>query len=322
MISLLILIGFTIASWLCGCGSVVDGDYKPFIAERYHPFASVEEHGAYVTSSMSGFDECTECHGDDLKGVALTHGKKDRSCYGCHTGKEHFVPFADTSREHASYLQEHNWNLSHCYKCHSNSSSDNILDFGGSCSNEACHSSSELGPQACNNCHGRRSADPADPLGWAPPPDLEDNDEVIDPGIGMHASHLRAVSGKTKPVNCKTCHVVPSSWNSRSHIEDESPGRAEVIFSFPARKGSIIPVYNPENNTCLSTYCHGGKTAVWTRAGDWTDCTSCHGIPPGGIHYNWHNIENQCHWCHSAVIDENRDIIAPQLHINGVINRN
>ena len=185
-----------------------------------------------------------------------------------------------------------------------------------------CHST-PTGDQPCNLCHGNSTGDPTDPLNWAPPSDLAGYESgVNNPGIGAHQAHLRMDGKPYKAVECNICHNIPESWDSRGHIIDETTGKAEVDFSFPVSRSSWSGNYDSESHTCSSTWCHRDGNPVWTEEEATFDCTSCHGMPPGGGHYNFPGIENKCYQCHSKVIDESGTIVAPHLHVDGVVNEN
>ena len=317
------LSGLLLLLVLGGCGSVPDKSFQPFEADSHHPFDNSGEHGEYLNANGMELTECMSCHGTDLRGVdngvVSSNGEKDRSCYKCHNRDSHLFLFTGPWSDHNDYLTQNNWDLQSCYKCHTNTETEGFV-FGGSC--DQCHSGSPLGPQACNNCHGNSYSDPDNPLNWAPPNDLEGRFDTSEPGVGMHQSHLTISSGNAKVVDCNVCHIVPDAWDDRGHIDDDTPGQAEVIFSYPATAHFSTPSYDNSNNTCSSTNCHFDKTATWTEAGGFSDCTSCHGIPPESPHFRWDGIERQCYFCHGDVIDENGVIIAPELHVNGSINEN
>lgn len=323
LISMLLLIG------IYGCGSVTDSNYSPSNNPGFHPFGEGEndlsKHANYLRSDQHSLSECTVCHGADLKGV--DNGAKgeddedDRSCYSCHNVNHHIVPFTGTSRDHSSYMREHNWDLNACYICHNNSATDQRVALGGSCNNSSCHNQSPAGPQACYTCHGYSGGDPTDPANWAPPSDLMGNRFNTERGVGNHQSHVRMTTGNFGVISCNVCHVMPQAWNSPGHISDSTPNRAEVVFSYPATKGTADPIYNDDNSSCSSTYCHWRKTAQWTQIGGWTECGSCHAIPPETPHLQSPTRED-CHRCHGRVIDDTGTIIAPRLHANGTINMN
>ena len=176
------------------------------------------------------------------------------------------------------------------------------------------------GATACNTCHGNKLNDASIFSNWAPPTGLGGTDQISDPGVGVHQSHVLPPNNMSKPIECKTCHVVPTSLYSPGHLDNEAETRAEVVFSSPATSDSSEPVYNPDDNTCRATYCHGDGVAKWTEVGGWNDCDDCHGTPPGGDHPQWPTLA-MCKNCHGEVIDGNGDIIAPNLHVNGSVNK-
>ncbi len=319
LLSLLLMIG------IYGCGSVPDGDFSPFTSSGYHPFAEdekgLENHAQYLKANNGSFSECTACHGENLRGVdngvVETDGEKDRSCYRCHNSNNHFT----FNGSHTTYMQENNWDMQSCYLCHNNSESDQELAMGKSCSNSDCHNQSPAGPQECNTCHGTKVGDYTYPANWAPPADLMGSRFNTEHGVGMHQSHVRMTSGNFGVYACNVCHLMPTSWDSPRHISDNTLYRAEVVFGLPATRRGAEPVYNQDNMTCSSTYCHWGKTAEWTQVGGWTECGSCHGMPPERPHFQDLGRED-CYRCHGSVIDTEGTIINPRLHANGSRNMN
>lgn len=307
---------------LIGCGSVPDRGYKPFTSEGYHPFGEDQKHGEYLTQGIVSFEECTECHGADLKGVDngyVEEGEKDRSCLKCHG--DHSMLGFNNAMQHGTYLAENGWDLSECYICHSNTGTLTGVDFGGSCRNAVCHAASAVGPQACNTCHGNRLGDPSVRSNWAPPQDLEGNTSADIASIGAHQVHLTMHGRNSKRLDCQACHNEPAAWDDPGHIN----GTVDVAFHFPATAKNHNASYNADNATCSAVYCHGGQTASWLATGEWTSCTACHGMPPGGTHYNWPGIEHQCHWCHGAVVSEidgEEVITSPEFHVDGFVTMN
>ena len=323
--TLLALAGLMItAIWLSGCGSDLDADFEPFsTGAGFHPFEEIEDHGAYLASNMDNLSKCMECHGSDLRGidngVVTKNGEKDRSCYECHNSDNHQVMFDSARRDHRPYLREHGWDLNTCYTCHTNTTSEAEFSFGGSCGK--CHSSSPTGPQACNTCHGNFVGEWQDTLSWAPPKGLLGEESRSDLAVGAHQAHLTHFDDRlTKPTECSACHNVPDEWDSDGHISgDGMAGRAEVVFGFPANADSAQPVYNYDTGSCSASYCHGGKEADWTSNESWSSCGSCHAIPPAEPHVQFPTLQ-QCTFCHSETIDADGIIIAPDLHVNGVVN--
>jgi predicted CxxxxCH...CXXCH cytochrome family protein len=92
------------------------------------------------------------------------------------------------------------------------------------------------------------------------------------------------------------------------------------------------PTYDSASLTCSNTYCHGffkngnlDNKPVWNEPST-SQCGSCHGNGPGnplpktqsqgGSHPNSTNCAN----CHGGVVDQNRNIINPSKHIDGLLN--
>jgi predicted CxxxxCH...CXXCH cytochrome family protein len=94
--------------------------------------------------------------------------------------------------------------------------------------------------------------------------------------------------------------------------------------------------YDPDTNTCSSTYCHGAtlerdavgavsnRTPTWTIVdGSQASCgTSCHTLPPGGSHIPG----TDCSGCHASVVKSVTPGTPfavtwedPTLHINGSV---
>lgn len=323
LISTLLLIGFY------GCGSVKDGDYSYSTTPGFHPFGESEDdltkHADYLRSGDHSLSECTKCHGADLRGedngAEDDEDENDRSCYECHNSNNHLVEFNGSSRDHESYMVEHNWNMDACFVCHSTFATDQRVSLGGSCSNSSCHNQSTDGLFNCNTCHGSTVGDGTYPGNWAPPEDLRGNRFNTEPGVGNHQSHVSMTTGNFGVYACNVCHVMPQSWSSTGHIWDSTPIRAEVVFGLPATRRGAEPVYDFDNHTCSSTYCHWGKTAEWTQVGGWTDCGSCHSMPPETPHLQDLTRED-CYQCHGRVIDDTGKIINPRLHANGTRNMN
>ena len=313
-ISFLFLIGVN------GCGSDKNGDFSPFSSQSFHSFdetgKSLINHANYLRGQEGTLSECTECHGEDLKGVDNEIGGKDRSCYSCHNVDYHLVVLEEPDRDHSSYMIEHNWNMDACYVCHNSYETDQRVSLGGSCSNSSCHNQATDGLFNCNTCHGSTVGDGTYPANWAPPEDLMGNRFNTERGVGVHQSHVRLTTGNFGVIDCDVCHVMPDSWESQGHISDNTLLRAEVVFGLPATQGGAEPVYDFDDMTCSSIYCHGGKTSLWTQVGGWTECGSCHSMPPSAPHIQNFDRED-CYRCHGSMIDSEGTIINPQLHANG-----
>jgi hypothetical protein len=298
-----------------GCSSTVDPDYQAPTG-NLHPFEQTGQHGAYLAASGYDFPQCTACHGANLHGQATGPGGGIvRSCTACHSSENHLIGFTEAAQQHAEYLRQNAWDLDACYVCHFPYGAAPEVDFGGSCSGGACHGAESGGPEACNTCHGDRSADATNPVSWAPPRDLSGNTATSEPGVGAHSAHLAAPSGFAAPVPCSACHHVPSEWDSPAHIDDD-PGKVALVWDSPADAQGADPEYDYDTLTCSSTHCHGPAEPVWTQVdGTWSACGSCHALPPDSPHPP--SSLTECANCHGDVIGTNGAIIAAELHVNG-----
>ena len=85
--------------------------------------------------------------------------------------------------------------------------------------------------------------------------------------------------------------------------------------------------WDHETGVCSNVYCHGefkwngsgnlDNDPVWTTVdGTQAACGTCHGLPPAPPHFNG----DQCSMCHGSVVDENRNIINKEKHMNGEYN--
>jgi predicted CxxxxCH...CXXCH cytochrome family protein len=235
---------------------------------------------------------------------------------------------------HGNLVREIQWDMrSNCETCHGRDLSGGAV---ANCRN--CHTT-EQGPKACNTCHGVFS----DPSRIAPPRDISKNIETSARGVGAHAQHLyERVLGARTP--CSTCHVVPQDIYQPGHmVNDTLP--AEVMLRGRAMVfGAADASYDYETGSCSNTYCHGNfafyrdsavvtnqwaytadrmtglnRQVTWTSVGQGeAECGSCHGLPPEG-HINFNYTIEDCHGCHSEVIDQFGNIIDTDKHINGEI---
>jgi predicted CxxxxCH...CXXCH cytochrome family protein len=237
---------------------------------------------------------------------------------------------------HGNLVREVNWDMrDNCETCHGG-------DLSGGCRSKLqkrCHTT-ELGPKACNTCHGVF----ADPSRIAPPRDISKNFEASARGVGAHVNHLyeRRTGARTP---CSGCHNIPQNIYEPGHmVNDDLP--AEVILRGRAVLfGATNAVYDYETGTCSNTYCHGNfvfhrdsadvtnrfaytadqmtgnnLSVTWTNAGQGeAECGSCHGLPPEG-HISEGITVNTCYTCHQGVVDENGNIVDLDRHINGVKN--
>lgn len=184
-----------------------------------------------------------------------------------------------------------------CTSCHREANAD-----GTALSTPVLHVNGRVdlgdGSGRCGACHGQGD----DP--W--------------PTTGAHQAHLRPASGR--PVECGTCHVVPSG----AARHPEGRGSASVRFSGLAVAGGRRASFDPVTRTCSGTYCHEGAGATdasprWAEATP-TTCTSCHGAPPPPPHAQGAS-------CGGAACHEGRTsglAITPAgrpTHVDGIIDR-
>jgi predicted CxxxxCH...CXXCH cytochrome family protein len=170
--------------------------------------------------------------------------------------------------------------------------------------------SATLTERDCYSCHG----DEANSTN-APPPAI-----FIDDLPETHHRHLEASSWRAW-VYCDDCHVVPSEITDEGH-NDGLP--ADLTWGGLALADDADPAYDYDTQTCTGVYCHGATmfeggthtVADWANLdGTQIECGSCHGMPPGRPHPEG----DLCVDCHQDVVDENNEIVAPILHIDGVV---
>lgn len=143
----------------------------------------------------------------------------------------------------------------------------------------------------CAHCHGSAA-------NAAPPTDLAGNSATTARAVGAHQVHLLAATAKT--VKCAECHAVPVALDytgADGHIDatalaEVSMGDtlARLITTVGSTTTQIIPnpVYNPADQSCSNTYCHGtfdygnaGNAPTWTNSAS-GNCGTCHGNPVTG----------------------------------------
>ncbi len=126
-----------------GCVSDIDKEFSPFSADPLHPFVTIMDHGDYLNDDSNNYDECSQCHGVDMRGVDngvfTNNGEKDRSCFKCHNVQNHGSGMVDAASEHPQFLRNSNYDRSACYTCHTRPGTVVEVEFAGSCSNASCH---------------------------------------------------------------------------------------------------------------------------------------------------------------------------------------
>ena len=166
--------------------------------------------------------------------------------------------------------------------------------------------------RSCTTCHGddQRIGDKVTLA--APPLDTEGDSDTKSIGVGAHQRHLS--SDGHAPVACTACHVVPQTVFDPGHIDTPLP--AEVTFGDIATTGNRHPVYDRNKRGCTDTYCHRDASVDWTAARSEKDaCGTCHSLPPALPHPE----RKDCSSCHCEVIGPDGTWIAPERHINGIV---
>lgn len=215
-----------------------------------------------------------------------------------------------TSNEfHGQFLEEDNWDLEQCKKCHGD-------DYSGgtsksSCSSQSCHSGS---PETCTTCHGG-----VDNQTGAPPKDLENNIARTFKGVGAHTVHNGSSKWGCLSFTCQDCHKKPTELHAAGHVDSELP--AELVWGEMAKKDNLSP--NFQGTTCANVYCHGaslkGGALVqpnWIQT-DSLNCNSCHGLPPNSGAHEAHvtNLALDCNICHEGY--EKNSKFNEDYHLDG-----
>jgi len=259
----------------------------------------------------SGIETCATCHGVDYQG-----GSSGVSCYDCHDNYPHPPEWTTPKHErsHSNYIKNITWQIEECQQCHGE-------DYKGGSSTKSCYDChiGSQGPESCNVCHGEGAVSDSDTSVWAPPQDLADNVLPDNIGVGAHQNHLRDTTyTNAYKRDCSLCHREPNGFSDPKHRD----GTVDMNFGDPATDGgNVNPDWDAGTATCSNVYCHGNFTlgqnanVVWNDVGSGqADCGTCHGLPPQPGHPNNEN----CHFCHSSVVDADKNIIDKTKHINGI----
>ena len=209
-----------------------------------------------------------------------------------------------------------------CYQCHGQ-----VIDANRNFLNPALHVDGLVEvTTSCGSCHGDASRTGDKLTQAAPPADLSGSMDVTSPGVGAHQRHLQA-STTHGAVACNQCHVVPSDLGSPGHDVTGAPPAA-ITFGPLAQLNNSSPVYSFADHSCTNTYCHANATPVWVAQNDPNQtCGTCHSLPPPfdatkPISAQSHPKVTDCSRCHGAVIDQNRNFIAPERHVDGRVDGN
>lgn len=205
------------------------------------------------------------------------------------------------------------WDISGCRSCHG-------VDYSGgntgqSCNASGCHAVADGGPEACYVCHG----------------DVM-NKTIYPQWYSTHATHLKGGMGSNVTIACSDCHTLPENFSDPIHIDKETPGKADVHFNNALAATQTLgtvgtPTFNATDASCANVYCHGNftngnnKTVAWKGA-EQAKCGSCHGDEATGnpLPKAPHIQNDKCSNCHTGIIDENKNIIDLDRHINGKLN--
>lgn len=256
---------------------------------------------AGMSSTWSGSSCTTWCHGSQAFGGTSpvpTWTQVDGSQSTC--GSCHGAP------PPAPHPQEAN-----CAGCHP-TMEEGSLTFRDPSSHINGVVDVATGPAAgCTSCHGTAESS-------APPRALDGATAPTDPQVGAHQAHLRP-STWHRAVACTSCHTVPGTVDAPGHQDGDNI--AELTFDALNPAGT----FDRATATCATQYCHGNGqgnngTVVWNTPGA-LPCTGCHatnGQGMSGDHRKHLNEGVNCNGCHRDVVDQNRNIINANLHVNGV----
>ncbi|MBW2262159.1 MAG: CxxxxCH/CxxCH domain-containing protein [Deltaproteobacteria bacterium] len=243
-------------------------------------------HGSVIDSSLSWVDP----------GLHI-NGRVD-------VGSNHPEGWTDPGQHGAGFLED----PSSCRICHGDDLSGGFA--GVSC--ETCHPGFRTD---CTFCHGG-----TDNATGAPPVDLTGATQTSLSGVGAHTSHVSTASTWHADIACSSCHLVPEEALTVGHID---PGPVEVVWGGIADADGSVPLF--DGTACSGVYCHGSSlfsggsllVPVWTTVdGSQAACGACHGLPPDPPHVT----DTSCVTCHGSVVDSGMSFVAPELHINGVVN--
>lgn len=199
-----------------------------------------------------------------------------------------------------------------CRSCHGDQLQG---DLGPAC--ESCHG--EGWEVSCTFCHGG-----VDSTTGAPPEGIDDAVDRADQVYQPHTEHLGPEgSVGHAPIDCSTCHVVPTSALFAGHLfDDDTPGQAEVTLSGLATGGSW------SGQSC-TVYCHGdGQVDGSIEHTDGPrDCRSCH--PDQTNDAGWRGMSGRhedhldegfvCADCHGLTVDAAGGILDASLHVDGEV---
>jgi predicted CxxxxCH...CXXCH cytochrome family protein len=200
-----------------------------------------------------------------------------------------------------------------CTDCHG----EDYLGGNSGVSCDACHQGGGSGWRTdCTFCHGG-----VDNNTGAPPDAAIPDSDRAQKIIGAHTEHVTA-RAQHRAFDCEECHVKPDAFDNLGHIDQgQSP---KVAFNTDGLNADAS--YDMQTTGCQSLYCHGNGQeangqAIWT--GDAMTCASCHGDEStspqtlSGRHSTHLGLSIDCATCHKDVVDDNKQIVDTDLHVNG-----
>ncbi len=286
----------------------------------------------------SGPLACDSCHDGTATGPGYADGTPKANSHANHTSLYGCVTCHDKTVDGANSIISTSWHVNSAYDVSGTViGSYTYAADGGTCTAAACHGGgtpqwgdNSTGIDVCTRCHGTATASPAPDYKKAPPQDTAGHAGTGDAQVGAHQAHLQ--SSLASNIACSECHTVPSNVDDADHINDGTPGTAELNFGSLASTGTASPDYTA--GVCSSVYCHGGampkggtdgvdETPSWNNDSylngvPANDCTRCHGYPPSGIAAHSGKGPTDCITCHNYGINAaGTGFTDPSNHING-----
>lgn len=160
-------------------------------------------------------------------------------------------------------------------------------------------------------CHGN-AENPA------PPNDTDGQEDPTLLSVGAHRAHLRIAPLWYQQIQCTECHQQVDNVGSPGHND----GNVDIQFGQIANGNGAIQA--EWTSPSCGVYCHGvsmdGGLVTepnWNEPGALTGCDACHGNPPQGGHPP-SEVDN-CGGCHQTVQLGGTTFLAPEKHINGIV---
>jgi predicted CxxxxCH...CXXCH cytochrome family protein len=320
---LIMAVAAALPTLLGGCSDPAGGDLGP----SPHPegFANPQSphfHGDEFITAGFRIPTCAGCH------LRTENSQEIWDCWTCHAEYPHTEAINDLQNGHGGFVRSIQYQVWECADCHGADYAGGVADSLGQ-AERTCVECHEATPEACNTCHGRFQADPADTAAWAPPPDLLGLTDLSLASVGAHTHHVNPEILNTPhiggPYSCAECHVLPDSVMEPGHVNDGS-AVSEIVWGPIATDSNADPSWNRDESTCSGVYCHGNfdlghpdNTPSWVNPdGSQLPCGVCHGMPPEENHPD----DDDCVECHGTVVNAGFDIINPALHVNGRVNFN